>query len=388
MLRKPSSIATTPSLSRPTVTVTFLDHILEITFSGDWQISRSLPSLKEVLSKFEKFCNIRGLCIKVNDLGSWDSSLLIFTTALIRKAYENNLTIDDKKLPSGIKNLTYLALTSPPNIEAQKNFRQLSFLERIGDISLSIPYTIQNIFTFLGEVTLATKRIFIGKSDCTTANVWLCIQEAGVEALPIVSLISLLVGLILAFVGVIQLRMFGAEIYVSSLVAIGMTRIMGAIMTGVILSGRTGAAYAATIGTMKVNEEIDAITAIGIHSSDFLVMPRIIALTSMTPLLVVYADFMGMLGGFFVGVGILGIEPLEYITFTKKGFSLQNLWVGIIHGIIFGVIIALTGCYQGLNCGENASAVGLATTSAVVYSIVGIIIATACLTVIFNIFNI
>lgn len=387
MLRHTPYTATTPSLSQPTVTVTLLNYVLEVNFSGNWQLNSSLPSLKKLLSTFAE-PHIMELRLSANELGLWDSSLLAFTTTLIRNAQLQHLTIDDTNLPSGIKNLTRLALASPPNTEAQKKSSRLSFLEHIGDIALSVPQIIQNIFTFLGEITLATKRLFIGKSDCTSANVWLCIQETSFEALPIVSLISMLVGLILAFVGVIQLRMFGAEIYVSSLVAIGMTRIMGAIMTGVILSGRTGAAYAATIGTMKVNEELDALTTLGIHTSDFLVIPRVIALTSMTPLLVVYADFMGMLGGFFVGVCVLGIEPLEYITFTRKGFSLQNLWVGIIHGAVFGIIIALTGCYQGLNCGKNASAVGLATTSAVVYSIVGIVIATACLTIIFNIFNI
>ena len=213
-------------------------------------------------------------------------------------------------------------------------------------------------------------------------------QESGVDALPIVSLISLLVGLILAFVGVIQLKMFGAEIYVSSLVAVSMTRIMGAIMTGIILAGRTGASYAAVIGTMQVNEEIDALTTLGVAPSDYLIMPRILALTAMTPLLVLYSDFMGIMGGFIVGVGMLGLDPMEYYTFTQKGFNINNLWVGMVHGAVYGMLIAITGCYQGLRCGRNAEAVGKATTSAVVYSIVGIVLSTAVLTILCNILNI
>ena len=197
-----------------------------------------------------------------------------------------------------------------------------------------------------------------------------------------------LVGLILAFVGVIQLSMFGAQIYVSSLVSVGMTRIMGAIMTGIILAGRTGASYAAVIGTMQVNEEIDALNTLGVPPSDYLVMPRLIALTIMTPLLVLYADFMGIVGGFLVGVGVLGLDPMEYYTFTQKGFNLNNLWVGMVHGLVFGMVISITGCYQGLNCGRNAEAVGRATTSAVVYSIVGIVLATAALTLLCNILKI
>ena len=160
-------------------------------------------------------------------------------------------------------------------------------------LPISVPKTARHILDFLGETVLAFGRLLRGKSACTPDNVWLCLQEASIEALPIVSLISLLVGFILAFVGVVQLRMFGAEIYVSSLVAIGMTRIMGAIMTGIILAGRTGASYAAVLGTMQVNEEIDALTTLGVPPSDYLLLPRVIALTTMTPLLVLYADIMG-----------------------------------------------------------------------------------------------
>ena len=182
--------------------------------------------------------------------------------------------------------------------------------------------------------------------------------------------------------------MFGAEIYVSSLVAVSMTRIMGAIMTGIILAGRTGASYAAVIGTMQVNEEIDALTTLGVAPSDYLIMPRILALTAMTPLLVLYSDFMGIMGGFIVGVGMLGLDPMEYYTFTQKGFNINNLWVGMVHGAVYGMLIAITGCYQGLRCGRNAEAVGKATTSAVVYSIVGIVLSTAVLTILCNILNI
>lgn len=373
--------------AKAAINVALFGYILEVSFSGNWQLNQPIPTIKNLLSQLER-PEVKELYLKATNLEKWDSSLLAFIKTLITKAQLQQLVINDHELPSGVKNLIQLAFKTAPNKEAHKKVTRLSFLESIGGITLSLPSTIQELLSFLGEMTLSIKRLLTGHSDCNSTTVWYCIQQTGIEALPIVSLISLLVGLILAFVGVIQLRMFGAEIYVSSLVAIGMTRIMGAIMTGIILSGRTGASYAATIGTMNVNEEIDALITFGIRPSDFLVMPRLIALTTMTPLLVIYADFMGMFGGFLVGVGVLGIEPLEYINFTKKGFALKNLWVGIIHGAVFGIIIAITGCYQGLNSGKNASAVGLATTSAVVYSIVGIVVATACLTIIFNIFNI
>ena len=314
--------------------------------------------------------------------------MLVVTTRLVTLAKEHNIPLDDARLPEGIRNLTKLALAVPPNTAAQRKAQKTTFLERVGGFTLAVPRMARDIFDFIGELVLSAGRLFRGRSSCTSGNVWLAVQESGVDALPIVSLISLLVGLILAFVGVIQLKMFGAEIYVSSLVAVSMTRIMGAIMTGIILAGRTGASYAAVIGTMQVNEEIDALTTLGVTPSDYLIMPRVLALTAMTPLLVLYSDFMGIMGGFIVGVGILGLDPMEYYTFTQKGFNINNLWVGMVHGAVYGMLIAITGCYQGLRCGRNAEAVGKATTSAVVYSIVGIVLSTAVLTILCNILNI
>ena len=326
--------------------------------------------------------------LRAENLSGWDSSLLVPITQLITLAGERGISVLDQELPHGLRNLIRLALAIPARADSAKSKHTASFLERLADAALAIPKASMEVFSFIGELVLSFGRLFRGRSACTRANVWLALQEASVGALPIVSLICLLVGLILAFVGVIQLSMFGAEIYVSSLVAVSMTRIMGAIMTGIILSGRTGAAYAAVIGTMQVNEEIDALTTLGVAPSDYLVLPRIIALTLITPLLIVYADAMGILGGFLVGVGVLGLDPMEYITFTQKGFVFSNVWVGMIHGAVFGLVIAITGCYQGLHCGRNAEAVGQATTAAVVCSIVGIVLATAVLTLIFNVLKI
>lgn len=370
------------------------DGVVSVAFSGNWKRGETGPDFladrNAALEKAEKSLadGARVLRLVGDRLGDWDSGVIVVTARLVALARERKIEIDDSRLPEGVRNLTGLALEVPPNTGAQRKKKEASFLEKVGDFALAFPQTGRNVLDFIGEVVLSFGRLFSGRSSCTAANVWLSVQESGVEALPIVSLISVLVGLILAFVGVIQLGMFGAEIYVSSLVAVGMTRIMGAIMTGIIIAGRTGASYAAVIGTMQVNEEIDALTTLGVAPSDYLVMPRILALTAMTPLLVLYSDFMGIMGGFIVGVGVLGLDPMEYYTFTQKGFSLNNLWVGLVHGAAYGLIIAVTGCYQGLRSGRNAEAVGRATTSAVVYSIVGIVLATAVLTILFNILNI
>ena len=213
-------------------------------------------------------------------------------------------------------------------------------------------------------------------------------HECGVAALPIISLTSLLFGLILAFVGAVQLTQFGAQIYVAGLVGIGMLRVMGAIMVGVVMSGRVGAAYAALIGTMQVNEEVDALSTMGISPHDFLVLPRLLALMAMIPLLTLYADLMGIVGGFVVGTVMLNLNPLEYINATIQMVPFKHLIIGLIYGTVFGAIVAVAGCYQGIRCGRSAQAVGQATTTAVVQAIVGIIVATAIITVICNVLGV
>ena len=199
---------------------------------------------------------------------------------------------------------------------------------------------------------------------------------------------ALLVGAILAFVGAVQLKMFNAEIYVANLVGLGMVMEMGALMTGIILAGRTGASFAAQLGTMQVNEEIDALQTLGIAPMEFLVLRRMLALILMMPLLCIYADLMGILGGFIVGVAMLNISSTQYINQTIKAMNLYHFFIGIVHAIVFGVLVALAGCLRGIQCGRSASAVGQATTSAVVTSIVAIVIATAIITVACNILGI
>jgi phospholipid/cholesterol/gamma-HCH transport system permease protein len=214
------------------------------------------------------------------------------------------------------------------------------------------------------------------------------IQICGAQALPIVSLISFLVGVILAYVGAVQLRMFGAQIYVADLVGIAMTRELGPIMAAIIMAGRTGAAFAAELGTMQVNEEIDAFTTLGISATDFLVLPRILALALMLPPLCVYADLLGVLGGATVAVGTLDITATEYYVRTSEAITLGDFVGGLVKAAVFGVLVAVAGCLRGIRCGRSSAAVGQATTSAVVTSIVLIIVTDSIMTVIYNILGV
>jgi len=199
-----------------------------------------------------------------------------------------------------------------------------------------------------------------------------------------VSLIAFLVGVILAFMGAVQLSQFGASIYVADLVGIGMVRDMGAMMTAIIMSGRTGAAFAAKLGTMKVTQEIDALTTMGISPLEFLVLPRTLALVLMMPLLCLFADFVGILGGMFVGVGMLGLSVGSYMRETISTLTLLNLFGGLFKGTFYGALIAIAGCLRGFQCGNSSSAVGDAATQAVVMSIVMVVAACGLFAVVFN----
>jgi phospholipid/cholesterol/gamma-HCH transport system permease protein len=244
------------------------------------------------------------------------------------------------------------------------------------------------MLAFIGEAAVALGRFLAGKARYRRVDFTLAVQECGGRALPIVSLICMLVGLILAFVGAVQLRLFGAEIFVADLVGIAMVRVMGAVMTGIIMAGRTGGAFAAQLGTMEVNEEIDALRTLGISPMEFLVLPRMLGLALMMPLLCLYGALMGVLGGLIVGVGMLDLTLIQYLLETQKAVSLTHLWIGLIQGALFGVLVALAGCLRGMQCGRSAAAVGDAATSAVVTGIVSIIVATALVTLICNVLGI
>ncbi|HNW40032.1 MAG TPA: ABC transporter permease, partial [Candidatus Omnitrophota bacterium] len=237
-----------------------------------------------------------------------------------------------------------------------------------------------SLLNFLGEIAVAFSRLFTGKAYFRGDEFLFLLQRCGADALFLVSLISVLVGIILAFIGATQLKLFGAQIYIANIVGIGMVRAMGAMMAAILMAGRTGASFAAELGLMQTNEEIDALKTLGISPVEFLVVPRVLALVIMMPLLTLYADLMGILGGLIVGVSLLGLNPVEYWQHTQSSITLVNLWVGLIHSFAFGVIIAVAGCFRGMQCQRSAAALGDATTGAVVNAIISIIIATAVIT--------
>ena len=314
---------------------------LVIHLGGAWSIAHGVPPPPDLRKELTSTGGVRQIAFDVQDLKEWDSSLVAFLVSVSAIGVQEHLEVTRDGLPEGVVKLLTLASAVPEQKDARKVAAHAPLLKRIGAKTVSAVSSTADMVSFLGETTVAFARFFMGKARFRRVDLVLFLQECGAQALPIVSLISVLVGLILAFVGAVQLRLFGAQLYVADLVGIGMTREMGAMMSAIIMAGRTGAAYAAQLGTMQVNEEIDALQTLGLSPMEFLVLPRTLALILMMPLLCIYADFMGILGGGLIGVGMLDLSPAAYFNQTQNAITLVHFGAGVIKSVVFGVIIAL-----------------------------------------------
>jgi phospholipid/cholesterol/gamma-HCH transport system permease protein len=364
------------------------DETLLIGVAGSWRVARDMPSSAGIRDLVNGDSRIRQVVFNTEGLTYWDSSLLVFLRGAIDLCQESEIAVDRTGLPDGVQRLLALASAAPANEEAQRSTSHKTLLGRIGASTVLFADSAAAMLSFVGEASVAFIQVLLGRARFRGSDLWRLIQECGVQALPIVTLISVLVGLILAFVGAVQLELFGAEIYIADLVAIGMAREMGAMMAAIIMAGRTGAAYAAQLGAMQVNEEIDAMRTLGISPMEMLVLPRIVALVLMMPLLCMYADVAGMLGGGLIAVTMLDLPIVQYVRQTQQAIDLNDLLLGILKSGVFGVLIASSGCLRGMECGRSASSVGLATTSAVVTAIVAIVVIDGLFAVITDVLGI
>ena len=360
------------------------EHTLEAAITGDWVLDAETPAIEAVLAQLGDGTDIKRLVFSTEALGRWDSLLMTELIRLINYGAKQGIQIDTTTLPEGIQGLLSLVYAVPERVGARRQEIRTPWLGVIGNGGLRIFRDAQALVSFVGETALSVYALVRGKARFRWVDLWMYIQDCGPSALPIVTLISLLVGLILAFVGAVQLALFGAQIYIADLVGLGMTREMGGLMAAIIMSGRTGAAYAAQLGTMQVNSEIDALKTMGFEPMEFLVLPRILALILIMPLLCLYADLMGIVGGALVTVSFFDVSLVEYLNRTADAVHLPDLTIGIVKCAVFGMLIALSGCMRGMQCGRSASAVGDAATSAVVTGIVFIVIADSLMTVMCN----
>jgi phospholipid/cholesterol/gamma-HCH transport system permease protein len=355
------------------------DTVLRVRLAGDWLISGGRPEWTATLAGRAP----KRVVLEAGGLGDWDSSLLLFLFEAQQWCRITGVYCDTKALPEKIHAL--LGQMSVSHETSVPFDRSENFFTGVGEATLDVVQKGRVFAHFIGECVLGVSRVWKRPQKFRWADAFQEMQDCGAMALPIVSLISFLVGVTLAYIGAIVLRQYGGDIYVADLVGLSMVREMGALMTGVVLAGRTGAAYAATLGNMKANEEIDALETLGIPAIDFLVLPRLLALFVMMPLLGLYANALGILGGMAVASGVLSIPPAAYWVEMLTIVDLSDLFVGVTKAATFGLIIGLSGCLRGMEADRSAAGVGRAATSAVVMAILLIIVSNALYAVIFDI---
>ena len=364
------------------------EGILTVSVGGEWRYGVGVGHPTSLFDKKHSLGVIKQVIFIEDGLTFWDSSLISFVKKTHDDAKERGIPIDVSGLSPAIQRLLTLAGTIPALNDQPPVKNPHSILLALGFSSLRWTHSFNDTLEFIGDLILSFGRFIRGKADFRRVDFLQVLRDCSANSLPIVTLISFLFGIILAFIGAAQLKIFGAEIYVADLVGIAMAREMGPMMTAIILAGRCGAAFAAQIGTMTVNEEVDALKTTGISPIDFLVLPRVFSLALMTPLLALYAIFFGIIGGAVVSQIMLGISFTQFLTEAQQILTPTQFALGLIKSFIYGILVAFAGCLHGIHCGKSASAVGVATTSAVVMGIVSVVMAGAVTTYIYDVLGV
>ena len=346
---------------------------LLVRMSGNWRQGPTVPGMEQIQQALDEKPASKSLEFDTTGLTGWDSRFVAFVSQCAGLVGGRDIELRYDGLPEGVRRLLRLAQAVPKKVDAHRTLAKVSFFRGVGERTIQGWDGILGFFTFLGQNLIALLNLLRGRAQFRWADAFLVMEQTGPQALGIVAMINFLVGLILAFVGAIELERFGASIYVADLVSIATVREMGCIMTGIILCGRTGAAFAAQLGTMKVNEEINALQTFGLSPIEFLVLPRMVALVLMMPFLCIFADLISIAGGYLVSVSMLNISSTEYINRTIQAIELKSFLLGIFKGTFFGFLVAYTGCLRGIQSGQTAAAVGQATTRAVVSGITAIV---------------
>jgi phospholipid/cholesterol/gamma-HCH transport system permease protein len=352
------------------------DQTLVADLAGDWEMEGPTPRFDTLIDAVPAGVAVEAIAFEASELGEWDSSLLTFLLQGMTYCEEHALEFRDDGLPDSISRLLTLARVVP-EVDMERDAPKASLVDRIGARGIVEYDQFLRSATFVGETVDAIVGFLTRRVKMRWRDFWVVVQSNGSGALPIVTLISFLVGLIIAFLGAVVLRRFGAGYYVSYLVGYGMLREMGALMTGIIIAGRTGAAFAAELGSMKITEEIDAFETLGVSPVEHLVLPRVLGLFVMMPLLTIYGMFVGIVGGMLVSITLLDLSAVQFVGGLLTPVTVSDGLLGVFKGMVFGLIIGISGCMRGMQTGSDAGAVGRAATSAVVTGITLIILANA-----------
>ncbi|MEI7703460.1 MAG: ABC transporter permease [Deltaproteobacteria bacterium] len=361
------------------------DSTLLLRLRGTWRLAGTLPSAADVTRELER-AGATALRVDASGIAGWDSGLVVFLFGVLETCRARGLPVDHEGLPPPLVRMLALvqeAALPPPSSQAPKP----RWLERLGRRALGWRERVRDVASFVGETTVALGRFVTGRARFRGQDLGLLLEGAGPGALPIVALVNFLVGIILAFVGITQLRRFGAEYYVADIVGIAVARDMAALITAIVLAGRSGAAYAAQIATMKVTQEVDALRTLGISPVEFLVVPRLVAITLMMPLLTLFADLMGILGGAAVGTTMMNQAVASYLRQTAQSVTQGDIVGGLVKSAVYGALIALTGTARGLEAERSSERVGEAATKAVVTGVVAIIAACGIFQYVFFLFG-
>ncbi len=354
--------------------------VFVVELGGRWRMTDPRPAWSRLHSG-KRPARVRLVFV---ELESWDSSLIVFISTVQAWCRANDVQFEVDALPQEIATLLNQYAAAQTKEAPPPAGRPVGFLAMVGYAGGDVWKKFLELSNFVGEVTLSTLYLLRRPRKFRWADCLEEMEKCGAMALPIVGLISLLVGLTMAYVAAVLLRQFGADIYVADFVGLVMVREMGPVMTAIVLAGRTGAAFAATLANMKTNEEVDALVTFGIRPVDFLVMPRMVALGLMMPLLVLYSNAMGIVGGLMVAATVLQIPPSGYWIEMLTAVDMSDLLSGMIKAITFGIVVGLAGCLRGLQSERSAAGVGQAATSAVVTAILLIIVADSVYAVVFN----
>jgi phospholipid/cholesterol/gamma-HCH transport system permease protein len=357
---------------------------LVVRLRGAWRLAGVLPAVSDVTRELAR-APASSLRVDATGVAGWDSGLVVFLYGVLETCRARGVAVTHAGLPGALERMLALVQESalPPSVPTNRG----GWLERLGRRALGWRERVRAAALFVGETTLALGRFVVGRARFRGVDLGLLFEGAGPGALPIVALVNFLVGIILAFVGITQLRRFGAEYYVADIVGIAVARDMAALITAVVLAGRSGAAYAAQIATMKVTQEVDALRTLGISPVEFLVVPRLVALTVMMPFLTLFADLMGVLGGAAVGTTMMNQALAAYMRQTSHSVTTGDIAGGLAKSAVYGALIAITGTARGLEAERSSERVGEAATKAVVTGVVAIIAACGVFQYVFFLFG-
>lgn len=347
-----------------------------LVLSGDWGRAARLPTSHTLVDALlaGRAGGDGAVVIDGSDLDSPHPRVAALVHAVSERLQARSIRVEHRALPDSVAAL--VALASPSEPAAGDAYRP-HWLTRWGAAAGGRVDSVARTASLIGNAFAATPRLAVGKAQARWVDFVALIRETGVASLPVVTVVNLLIGAVLGFVGAVQLATFGAGLYLADLVGIAVAREMAAIMTAFIMAGRIGATFAAHLATMEANEEIDALRMIGVSPFEFLVLPRLTALTLMMPLLFLYSAALGIGGGMIVADLVLDTSPASFLGRLQDAVPMRHFVIGFVKAVSFGVLIALASCYLGMRAGRNAAEVGRAATRSVVVSIIGIIVIDA-----------